>query len=97
MVDLPSDAFGLEKAIIGANSVYVGDVEEYHITECEESDKDAIKISNNCAKIISKTYDEKTHQFTVKIKGNAIGKCSLEIENYSLPIEVLSMWLGGDK
>ena len=87
---------GLESAILGADIIYMGEVKEYIITNTSQEETDSIKLSNNYAKIISKTFDEQNNQTTLKIEGIKIGTVTLEMGDDKFPIKVQSAWLGGN-
>ena len=87
---------GLESAILGADIIYMGEVKEYIITNTSQEETDLIKLSDNYAKIISKTFDEQNNQTTLKIEGIKIGTVTLEMGDYKFPIKVQSAWLGGN-
>ena len=87
---------GLESAILGADIIYMGEVKEYIITNTSQEETDLIKLSNNYAKIVSKTFDEQNNQTTLKIEGIKIGTVTLEMGDYKFPIKVQSAWLGGN-
>lgn len=87
---------GLESAILGADIIYMGEVKEYIITNTSQEETDLIKLSNNYAKIVSKTFDEQNNQTTLKIEGIKIGTVTLEMGDYKFTIKVQSAWLGGN-
>ena len=87
---------GLESAILGADIIYMGEVKEYIITNTSKEETDLIKLSDNYAKIISKTFNEQNNQTTLKIEGIKIGTVTLEMGDYKFPIKVQSAWLGGN-
>lgn len=87
---------GLESAILGADIIYMGEVKEYIITNTSQEETDLIKLSDNYAKIISKTFDEQNNQTTLKIEGIKIGTVTIEMGDYKFPIKVQSAWLGGN-
>ena len=74
----------------------MGEVKEYIITNTSQEETDLIKLSNNYAKIVSKTFDEQNNQTTLKIEGIKIGTVTLEMGDYKFPIKVQSAWLGGN-
>ena len=86
---------GLESAILGADTLYVGEVREYTITNVSEEEFNQITSQNSCAKVVSKELiDERA---IVKVKGIAIGTDCLSMGDYQFPIKVQSMWLGGNQ
>lgn len=86
---------GLESAILGADTLYVGEVREYTITNVSEEEFNQITSQNSCAKVVSKELiDERA---IVKVKGIAIGTDCLSMGDYQFPIKIQSMWLGGNQ
>jgi hypothetical protein len=88
---------GAEQAIIGSKTLYVNEEKEYIITNCESYETGYVSISNSNAVIKSFNYDKEESQIIVKVKGENIGSCELKFKEITLPIEVKSMWLGGNK
>ena len=88
---------GIENAIIGSKTLYVNEEKDYIITNCEEYETGYISISNSNATIKSFNYDKEENKIIAKIKGTNIGLCELKFKEITLPIEVKSMWLGGNK
>lgn len=87
---------GLESAVLGADAIYMGEVRKYIITNIAQEEIELIKLSNSCATIVSKSYNEQSNQTILEIEGIKIGTVNLEIGEYKFPIKIQSAWLGGN-
>lgn len=87
---------GLESAVLGADAIYMGEVRKYIITNIAQEEIELIKLSNSCATIVSKFYNDQSNQTILEIEGIKIGTVNLEIGEYKFPIKIQSAWLGGN-
>ena len=83
--------------MLGPDSIAVNEKADFLFKDVDKNCYDFIALKNKNAEIVSKTFDENTREMIVTIKGIKIGQEIINIFDYNFNIDIVSMWLGGNK